>query len=196
MKKFLIGLGALVVVLGVFGFIYRGPLMMAVGFYYMAPGHDFTEQAPAPAPDYTKDTSWAALPGREDSADVIPTGLTLDVNAKVAVDVFFVHPTTFISPSNWNQPLDNDRANEITDSWVMRDQASVFNGCCDVYAPRYRQATLYSFTDTSEVKNGEQALELAYGDVKTAFKYFVDNHNEGRPFILAGPKPSWSASGF
>ncbi|MGY8791817.1 MAG: DUF3089 domain-containing protein, partial [Pseudomonadales bacterium] len=69
--------------------------------------------------------------------------------------------------------------NEITDSWVMRDQASVFNGCCDVYAPRYRQATLYSFTDTSEVKNGEQALELAYGDVKTAFKYFVDNHNEG-----------------
>jgi hypothetical protein len=93
MKKFLIGLGALVVVLGVFGFIYRGPLMMAVGFYYMAPGHDFTEQAPAPAPDYTKDTSWAALPGREDSADVIPTGLTLDANAKVAVDVFFVHPT-------------------------------------------------------------------------------------------------------
>ena len=27
----------------------------------------------------------------------------------------------------------------MTDDWVMRDQASVFNGCCQVYAPRYRQ---------------------------------------------------------
>ena len=186
MKKFLIGLGTLVVVLSVFGFIYRGPLMMVVGFYYIAPGHDFSEQAPAAAPDYTDDTNWAALPTREDSADSIPNGLTLDANSKVAVDVFFVHPTTFVSPSGWNQPLDNERANEITDSWVMRDQASVFNGCCDVYAPRYRQATLYSFTDTSEVKNGEQALALAYNDVKTAFRYFIENYNDGRPFILAG----------
>lgn len=186
MKKFLIGLGVVVVILGVLGFIFRGPVMMAVGFYYMAPSHDFADKEPAAAPDYSLDANWAALPNREDSADVVPVGLTLDTGKKAAVDVFFVHPTTFISPSNWNQPLDDEGANETTDSWVMRDQASVFNGCCDVYAPRYRQATLYSFTDTSEVKNGEQALELAYGDVQNAFRYFIENHNEGRPFILAG----------
>ena len=185
MKKFLISLSVLVVVLVVLGFFYRGPLMMAVGFYYIAPGHNFYELEPATAPDYTDSANWAALPTREDSADVIPTGMSLDENSRVKVDVFFVHPTTYISPSNWNQPLDNERANEITDSWVMRDQASVFNGCCAVYAPRYRQATLYSFVDTSEVKNGEQALELAYSDVRTAFRYFIENNNEGRPFILA-----------
>ena len=62
MKKFLIGLGVVVVILGVLGFIFRGPVMMAVGFYYMAPSHDFADKEPAAAPDYSLDANWAALP--------------------------------------------------------------------------------------------------------------------------------------
>jgi len=82
-----------------------------------------------------------------------------------------------------DQRIDDSRANDLTDSWVMRDQASVFNECCRIFAPRYRQATLYSFQDNSG--NGEKALDLAYEDVRTAFLYYLENYNGGRPFIIA-----------
>jgi hypothetical protein len=100
------------------------------------------------------------------------------------VDVFFIHPTTYVSSDHWNQPLTDETANKMTDDWVMRDQASVFNGCCQVYAPRYRQATLYSFQDQNG--DGGKALELAYQDVRAAFNYFINERNNGRPFIIAG----------
>ena len=35
-------------------------------------------------------------------------------------------------------------------------------------------------------RRGEAALELAYRDVLAAFRRWVDHHNAGRPFILAG----------
>lgn len=34
--------------------------------------------------------------------------------------------------------------------------------------------------------SSNQALELAYQDVKAAFLYYLENYNEGRPFIIAG----------
>jgi hypothetical protein len=66
----------------------------------------------------------------------------------------------------------------------MRGQASVFNGCCRIYAPRYRQATLYAFMD--QEGNGAKALELAYNDVLASFEHYLARWNDGRPFILAG----------
>jgi hypothetical protein len=66
---------------------------------------------------------------------------------------------------------------------VLRSQASVFNSCCKIYAPRYRQATIYSFMDKSG--SGTSALDLAYQDVQRAFDYFIEHYNQGRPFILA-----------
>jgi hypothetical protein len=67
---------------------------------------------------------------------------------------------------------------------VLRGQASVYNGCCKIYAPRYRQATFASFLDNKG--NGSQAIDLAYKDVEAAFDYFISHYNNGRPFIIAG----------
>ena len=135
------------------------------------------------APEYRNPDHWAALPERQDFADVRVDSLSADGQKEAAVDVFFVHPTTYIGRESWNQRMDDSRANDLTDSWVMRDQASVFNECCRVFAPRYRQATLYSFQDNSG--NGEKALDLAYEDVRAAFLYFLENYSGGRPFIIA-----------
>jgi hypothetical protein len=99
------------------------------------------------------------------------------------VDVFFVHPTTFLSAANWNQALDDATTNKLTDMFVMRGQAAVFNSCCKVYAPRYRQATIYSFLDSSG--DGKSALSVAYEDVERAFDYFIEHYSQGRPFVLA-----------
>ena len=184
MKKFLIGLGITVAVLVILGIVFRGPLMMMAGMAFMQPDHSFADDKTAPAPDYANPEHWAALPELEDSADVVPNGVFIDPSSTKDVDVFFIHPTTYVSSDHWNQPLTDETANKMTDDWVMRDQASVFNGCCQVYAPRYRQATLYSFQDQNG--DGGKALELAYQDVRAAFNYFISERNNGRPFIIAG----------
>jgi hypothetical protein len=182
MKKVLIVVAVLVVAAGAALFIYRDRIGMMIAFGRMKPDVSFAEAKPPTAPDYSQPQSWAALPDREDLADVLPGGDVQDMQATAPVDVFFVHPTTLFG-KNWNQSLDDDATNRLTDALVLRSQASVFNSCCKVYAPRYRQATLYSFMDQGG--DGGAALKLAYEDVERAFDYFIEHHNQGRPFILA-----------
>ncbi|MHB1413784.1 MAG: DUF3089 domain-containing protein, partial [Chloroflexota bacterium] len=90
----------------------------------------------------------------------------------------------------WNAALDSPVLNQITDQGTLRHQASVFNGSAKIYAPRYRQATLSSFLDRTG--SGWRALDLAYGDVKQAFEYYLRHFNEGRPIIVAShSQGSW-----
>ena len=65
----------------------------------------------------------------------------------------------------------------------MANQASVFNGCCSIYAPHYRQASIYSYYDTDKVR--QEIHSFVYQDVKKAFDYFIKNYSNGRPFIIA-----------
>ena len=183
-KKVLLGALVGVVVLGATVIIFRDVVLFTVMGALIAPSHEFDAASVSSSPDYSNSNHWAALPDRNDRADRIPSGDFLDGQDLAEVDVFFVHPTTYVSAESWNQSLDDMVTNERTDEFVMEGQASVFNGCCRVYAPRYRQATLYSFFDAEGT--GEEALALAYEDVATAFNYYLDYFNEGRPFILAG----------
>ena len=100
------------------------------------------------------------------------------------VDVFYVHPTTYIKGKTWNQHLDNKTVNQLTRSIPIRYQATAFYDSCNVFMPKYRQAVFSSFVDHKG--NGAQALALAYEDVRTAFQYYMTHHNQGRPFFLAG----------
>ncbi len=183
MKKILIGIAILAIAAGTAAFLYRERIGMMIAFSRLKPEHSFTEAAPPAAPDYSQPQSWAALPDREDAADVVPNAEVQDRQATAEVDVFFVHPTTFFGTAAWNQSLDDGSTNQLTDAFVLRGQASVFNSCCKIYAPRYRQATIYSFMDNSG--SGSSALKLAYEDVERAFDYFIEHYNQGRPFILA-----------
>jgi len=183
MKKILIGIAVLAVAAGAAAFLYRDEIGMMMAFNRLKPEHSFADAPPPLAPDYSLAASWGALPDREDAADVVPNAEVQDRQATAEVDVFFVHPTTFFGTAGWNQSLDDTSTNRLTDTFVLRGQASVFNGCCRIYAPRYRQATIYSFMDGSG--SGKAALQLAYEDVERAFDYFIEHYNQGRPFILA-----------
>ena len=169
------------VALAMLGFVFRKPIGEMIFAAALKPGKAFADYTPPPEPDYTDDASWVSLPGLDDPADETPEGLT-DNQAGAEVAVFFVHPTTYINKASWNAPLDNKAANDFIAQGVMRAQASAFNGCCAIYAPRYRQATFYSFSD--QTGSGEQALALAYSDVTRAFEEFLSRIGE-RPFILA-----------
>ena len=148
------------------------------------PRGNFEEYTPPQKPDYSKESNWAALPNKKDKAHLVPANSGLKENEDSAlVDVFFVHPTTYYRRASWNANVDDDALNQFTNKTTIMHQASAFNGSCKVYAPRYRQATLYSFMDKKD--NGKKALELAYSDIKEAFDYYLKHYNNGRPFILA-----------
>jgi hypothetical protein len=183
MKKLAWGFALLVAVIGIVGYLNRDLIAMMLAFGRMKPEHSFAQDQQAAAPDYSGPDAWAALPDRADAADVVLAGAT-DVQATASVDVFFVHPTTYYRPDHWNQRLDDAATNQLTDEFVLKNQASVFNGCCRVFAPRYRQATVYSFLDQGQ--DGPAALALAYEDVERAFDHFIRDMNGDRPFIIAG----------
>ena len=157
-------------------------LLMRLLFAH-APSQSFDAMHPPPAPDYAKTASWAALPDMKDASDVAPRGVAMADPKTAPADVFFIHPTSFFSNDRWNADISDTKTNARTDKGSIRNQASVFNGCCRVYAPRYRQMTFSGFLDPS--KSSAEALDLAYSDVKRAFRYYLAHDNHGRPFIVA-----------
>ena len=152
------------------------------------PVHRFSVASAGPAPSYADSAAWLALPGHPSAAQQRPHGLPPPAPspADTVADVFYLHPTTYYwKLGYWNAPLRQRRLNRYTARTTLRGQASLFNDAGRLYAPRYRQATLYAFFTQDSVSQ-RAALNLAYVDVKAAFQYYLTHYNHGRPFILAG----------
>ncbi len=158
----------------------------ARSYVLFAPFVSFDAATAPPAPNYAEDTAWAALPGQPNNALQRPPGVAGRTDpAPPGMDVFFVPPTTFFGRGNWNARFDEDGlTRRLLEDGVLRHQASVFNECCRIFVPRYRQATFYAFLGRGG--DEEAALDLAYRDVERAFDEFIARRNDGRPFILAG----------
>lgn len=97
--------------------------------------------------------------------------------------VFFVHPTSFLDGSTWNAPLDDAESQRIAKIYV-RGMASPFNQASEIWAPRYRQATLGAFLTESD--DAKQAIEAAYADVKLAYEFFLASVDADTPIVLVG----------
>jgi len=188
LRRVLAGSVFVLIVALTIGWIYLGRIIFAL----MHPNGAFDPTRLPPAPDYASPAMWSALPDREDAADApIPSSPGLAVapatdQRGATADVFYVHPTSYVG-GRWNGPVDDAKLNEATDRVATRLQASAFNGCCAIFAPRYRQANGMAFTHPS--KDGEQALDLAYSDVASAFRVFLQHsaaRGVGRPIIVAG----------
>lgn len=144
----------------------------------------YPQYTPPPAPDYSWEENWAALPFRQDYADLTPTASVTDQQSSAKVDVFFIHPTILDSRKVWNASMTDKELNHNVDMKTILNQATIFNGSCRVYAPRYRQMTLKGFF-TKDTASKAIALKVAYSDVKAAFEYYMKHYNQGRPFIIA-----------
>ena len=179
-----LALGAVLVVLvGLYFSGYGGSLAMSAFVAFNAPAGNFDPANAAPPPDYTNENNWAALPGKNDPADLIPAGIEADNDGVLAVDTFFIHPTGFLGSSSWTSPMDADSATEENTLWMMANQASAYNGCCEVYAPRYREANIFAYF--GDAVERDAVLGFAYEDVRRAFEFYLEHYNQGRPFIIA-----------
>jgi hypothetical protein len=158
------------------------------------PSVAFTPVSPLAANAYEDPALWYSRPGIgvSDPARWQPayagdrSGLPTPAEPKQGFAVFFVHPTSYLNRASWNAPLDNggDADAERIARIYLRGMASPFNAASEIWAPRYRQATMGAFlTDQPE---GKQAIDAAYADVREAFRYFLSSLAPDTPIVLAG----------
>lgn len=160
--------------------------------------------AAAPASAADPPTRWACHPGQ--APNPCDDGLTttylssttleprrvakVETPAKDAarpVDCFYVYPTVVSQPARVTAPMVLTR--EVRS--ILQYQAARFSQVCDVYAPVYRQTTLYGLVEPALGKplpEGEVSprLALAYGDVKRAWHDYLAHDNHGRGVVLIG----------
>jgi hypothetical protein len=158
--------------------IALGATLALCGCAGRTPGIPFDRASAPPAPDYRQPGAWLALPGENGLERSTPPGVAPVNEDAAAGDVFFIHPTTISGEANWNAPYDASGSMVELEPAVLMGQLSVFNGCCRLYAPHYRQATLAGLKDRG-------ATALAYLDVAAAFRQFIKERSQGRPFIIA-----------
>ncbi|MDP5103583.1 MAG: DUF3089 domain-containing protein [Erythrobacter sp.] len=160
----------------------------------LVPSADFAPVAPLNANAYEDPALWYSRPGIgvSDPArwqpplakGAAPSATEAAKPAPFAV--FFVHPTSYFNRASWNAPLEgegNADAARVARIY-LRGMASPFNAASEIWAPRYRQATMGAFlTDQPE---GKQAIEAAYADVLEAYRYFLSSIDPDTPIVLAG----------
>ncbi|MCA9538286.1 MAG: DUF3089 domain-containing protein, partial [Myxococcales bacterium] len=170
--------------------------LLFVALAALASGCSGCEEADPPSTplDYADDAYWAALPNKVDDADSVPAPgsvpealreTLVDRQGSAAVDVFYVHPTTFIETlATANGPLDDMAVNLGVDE-ALRWQASAFNYAGAIFAPRYRQASLITYADDLS-GDADAVIAAARRDVLAAFDQYIADRSHGRRFILVG----------
>ena len=119
-----------------------------------------------------------------------PSGDNPEGATAPAADIFYILPTCV-----WDWTTEDGQSCRYSD-YTRTDHIEAFRpsvglaedifaqGQYGFYCPYYRQISLNVWMD------GEVAVEelfpLSMEDVSAAFDYYLDNYNEGRPFVLAG----------
>lgn len=141
----------------------KAPSAEAVDYYKAPVAGDYIEPT-----DYSQKDHWVTIGSAEKD-----------------VDVFVLYPTTF-SPADKNQQfaaIDDETMSTGAKTFV-ENYASCMEKAGNIYAPLYRQLNA-NWLLTKEVKEQTKYLEgVPKTDVIAAFEYFLNNYNEGRPFII------------
>jgi hypothetical protein len=124
---------------------------------------------PAP-PDYTNPDSWLSMP---------PYFST----EKQPVDVFWVYPTILSDNITYLMDISDSKLREKA-HWTLVEQASIFDGQANIYAPFYRQNNVK--INPLMLTEAKPIFDLGQQDLIRAFDYFLNHFNKGeRPIILA-----------
>ncbi len=151
--------------------------------YQTIPETKFTKQTALERNIYDDPKMWYArgFASPDSPVSMLPIGAEKPSIAGNAA-IFFVHPTSHISKDSWNAELGDAEA-ENRAQIFLRGLASPFASAGQIWAPKYRQATVGAFL--TKKPEGQMALDAAYEDVLQAFDKFL-KENPKSPIILAG----------
>jgi hypothetical protein len=142
--------------------------------------------------DYSDANLWACRPGSDSNECYSSQDTTVfeaDGTSHVEkfaratdpkFDCFYVYPTVDLTGTT--NTTDFSDLSHVDDALIS--QVGRFTSLCEVYAPLYRQLALGGGTSGSVSLGGD--AKLAYGDVESAFKYYMEHYNKGRKFVLMG----------
>lgn len=141
---------------------------------FQDPGEPFQTYQKPKAPDYTQESAWISLPDlNADSYEDATLG-----------DVFVIVPSVYRGGQHWNLPMDDQKRREKLQRIVRPNYVAPYGSAGRLFAPYYRQASLYTFMTNRE--DARRAQDFAYQDVKRAFTYFLEHSPPERPIIIAG----------
>jgi hypothetical protein len=129
-----------------------------------------------PAPDYALVGSWIQRPTRSD--------LENDKQSDGGGDIFVVTPTVYEGRRHWNASVEKEKTQEKFIRIALPNYVLPYRSAGRVYAPYYRQASLYTFLTNRE--DAQEAQQFAYQDVKRAFEVFLKTNPPERPIVLVG----------
>ncbi len=162
--------GLVLAVAGAGAFYWRDDILRTG----LDPKTPYQTYRPPPAPDYAERSAWARLP----DAPISPPPLY------PPADVFFVHPTTYDGGRHWNGPIDDAESRRLLEGEVLPNWAEPYRRVGRLFAPRYRQASLYARLTLRD--DALEARAFPYADVRRAFRHYLDHWAGERPLVLAG----------
>ena len=99
-------------------------------------------------------------------------------------DCFMIGPSVYTANGgDYNMPT-YDASALISYKSTLSMEKDIYSGTCVMYAPVYRQVSLEVYDMPAD--EAEKYFEIAYGDVRDAFLYYMQNDNKGRPLVIAG----------
>ena len=118
--------------------------------------------------DYSSDLAWAFKgEGEDKAADLFILGNMVELDEEIFMDID-----------------DEDTRDSYKGSLKM--PLGIFSDDLKVYAPYYRYACLKSYFLDEDTMDREKAFFGAKTDAADSFNYYMENLNNGRPFVLAG----------
>ena len=169
-KKPTLGIAGILLVILMLAYVYRDDIFRTI----QDPGQPFQTYTPPAAPNYASLESWLAQP------DLGVDPFTLSAKG----DVFVVVPSVYRGGEHWNLPSDDLRRKGKLQRIVRPNYVSPYGESGRLFAPFYRQASLYAFMTNRE--DSHFAQDLAYQDVKRAFDVFLNQSPSERPIVLVG----------
>ena len=124
------------------------------------------------------------MPDVPNNSMLVPAPTLQNSQASARADVFYIYPTVYASFFSNNASLTDEDYREDVANLLLTSQASSLNNVGRIFAPYYRQASLWAYLDTEAAR--KKAFDIAYADVEAAFRYYLKHYNRGRPlFILS-----------
>ena len=153
--------------------------------------------------DYSDPSLWVCRPGIDqnpcygnlDATELLPDGgrnlVTHTRATDPKFDCFYVYPTVGLTT--------NGNMTDLSDIKLVLDpllsQAARFSEQCEVYAPLYRQVAFVPGSTPGGDAGSDAGAggllagpngALAVGDVRDAFRYYMEHFNKGRKFVIMG----------
>lgn len=165
-------------------------LAMLASLAAAVPGAEADEPASA---DYRLEANWLCRPDRDDACaqDMATTVIAPDGElahlafvpaANPGIDCFYVYPTVSLDPTP-----NSDLAAGPEEEAAAASQFARFASVCRPFAPVYRQVTLSALRNLLQGGSGPKPdRELAYRDVRAAWRHYLATDNAGRGVILIG----------